>query len=146
MKKLLLLLLLLVGYQGYTQTVLSFYPPVKNSIEWTQEEIIQILKKGKISFCKIDELTEKNNTMFYVKNMEFNTSKDSIFDSAYLESSVFFSKKKKNQKRIHCVYFVIDGKLGGQLEISEKDFVNYPFLSKYLDKKLRKTRLKKYKE
>jgi hypothetical protein len=140
MKKLLLLLLLLVGFQGYTQTVLSFYPSVESQMEWSQEEIIQILQKGEISFCKVDLIIEKDNMAFSVKNMEF-VLKDPILESAYIESSVFYTKK--GQRRIHCNYIIING-YNGQLEIAEEELKEYPILSKYLDKKIRKTRLKEY--
>ena len=138
-----------MGYQGYSQkdnlTIMAFYPEVPDTFEWSEQQIIDILKKGDISFCKLDMFLERHDTLFYIKDMEFPLSKDSIFDSVYMESSIFYGEHRRNWKNIHCTYLVIEDKFGSQLELTEDALVNLPTLSKYLDKKIRKTHLKKCK-
>ena len=150
MKKLLVLFFYCLGvYQGYAQTnartILAFYPQVPDTFEWSEQQIIDILKNGDISFCKLDMFLERHDTTFYIKDMELPISQDSIFDSVYMESSIFYGERRKDQKHIHCTYIVIEDKFGGQLELTEDALAHLPGLSKYLDKKIRKTHLKECK-
>jgi hypothetical protein len=152
MKKIITVLCVLtLGYQGYSQTssltILAFYPQIADTIEWTEEEIIAIIDKSEPAlFCKIDLFLEKGDTSFYVKNMDFPLLHDSIFDSVYMESSIFYGEKKKHRKKIHCHYLIVNDKWGNQLELTEDALVSLPKLSKYLDKKVKKTRLKECKQ
>lgn len=142
---------LIMGYQGYCQknnlSTSAFYPEIADTITWTEEEIIAILDKSDPAlFCKIDLFLERNDTSFYVKNMDFPLGKDSVFDSVYIESSIVFSKKRRQQKNIHCDYIIINDRWGSQLELTEDALASLPKLSKYLDKKIKKTRLKECKK
>lgn len=144
---LLVLLFCIVGYQGYSQknslTIAEFYPP--DTFDWTEEQIIDILDKGDILFCKIDLFLEKNDTMFYVKNMEI-VCKDSIFVAAYLESSIFYDEDKKDQQKMNCDYVIINDRFGNQLELTPDALLCLPKLSKYLSVKVKNTHLKECKE
>lgn len=143
-----IVLLVLLGYQGYSQSkslsIMAFYPQVPDTFEWTENQIIDILEKGEVLFCKLDFFMERGDSNFYVKNMEIPLA-DSIFDTAYLESSIFYGPKKKDQKGIRCTYVIINDKFGSQLEITEDALQQLPKLSKYLDDKIRKTHFKEAK-
>lgn len=146
-----ILCVLIMGYQGYSQTskltISAFYPQIADTIEWAEEEIIAILEKSDPAlFCKVDLFLERNDTSFYIKNMDFPLLHDSIFDSVYMESSIFYGEKRKHQRNIHCDYLIINDKWGNQLELTEDALASLPKLSKYLDKKVKKTRLKKCKQ
>lgn len=143
-----IVLLSVLGYLGYSQdkqlSIMAFYPQVPDTFEWTENQIIDILEKGDVLFCKLDFFMERGDSNFYVKNMEIPLV-DSIFDTAYLESSIFYGPKKKDQKGMRCAYIIINDKFGSQLEITEEALRHLPKLSNYLNDKIRKTRFKESK-
>ncbi len=140
MKKLLFvfIILCLLGYSGYSQKGNL----TSDTLEWTEEQIITILEKGGISFCKLDLFLEGNDTISYIKDMEI-LLEDSIFGAAYLESSVFHGID--GDKFANCTYFIMEDWFGSQLELTKDDLVYLPKLSKYLDRKVKETKLKEYK-
>jgi len=141
MKKIIIILcVLIVEYQGYSQIETKktgFYA----HIPYLEKQIISILKKGEIVFSKNDMFLERNDTSFYVKNIEF-LLQDSIFKSAYLESTVFYGEGKKDQKNMHWDCLIINDRWGNQMEVIADNLIYLPKLSKYLDRKLKKTPLK----
>jgi len=78
--------------------------------------------------------------------MEIVLKNDSVFESAYLVSSIFYGKEKKNQQNIQCVYVIINDRFGSTLELTPDALDYLPKLSRYLDKKIRKTHKKECKE
>lgn len=152
MKKTIIVLFLccIIGYQGYPQnkpvTLSAFYPQTPDTIELTEQQIIDIIKSGEALFCKIDMFVERNDTDFCIKNMEILFPKNSVFDAVYLESSVFYGESEEDQINIHCDYLIINVKNCKQWEITEEELASLPKLSKYLDKKIKKTPLKPCKQ
>lgn len=143
MKLIILVILLLVSYQGYAPNQpIRFETKSRNEIKWNEQQIINILEKGEVLFCKYDLFLERNDTTFYVKNMELPIIKDVYFTSAYIESSILYSKSKKDQKDIHCTYLIMNDKWGNILEVMEDEIVCLPKLSKYLDNKIKHTQPK----
>ncbi|MEI6774859.1 MAG: hypothetical protein WCL18_09115 [bacterium] len=145
-KTIIIILCYLAGYQGYAQnksvTLLAFYPKVPDTLEWTEQEIIDIIEEGKTLYCKIDMFVERNDTNFYAKNMEILFPENSVFDAVYLESSVFYGSSKKDQINMHCDYLIINIKNSKQWEITEEEVASLAKLSKYLDEKIKKEKLK----
>lgn len=135
-----------LGYISYTQTIKAFYPEESRIYEWSESEIIAILRTGNIMFCKYDNLFEKNDTSFSIKNMEIEIPNHQIFESAYLESSICYNKRHRNQKKLRCVYLIINDKFGNELELTEDELQTLPWISMYLDEKIRKTRVKECEE
>lgn len=142
------LVMCLMVYQGYAQQkshiVPIFYPQMSDTIEWTEYDIINILKKGKILFCKLDDYADVKNPNAYEKNIEIMLENDSIFYSAYLESCIFYNKK--NKKNVICEYLIINDRFGNKLELTPDALVYLPILSEYLNKKIRKTHTKECKD
>lgn len=138
------------GYTIYAQkdnlTINAFYPQIPASFEWSEGDIIAILETGNVLFCKLDYLFERNDTSFYIKNMEIIITNHPVFESAYLESSVCYSKRFRHHKQIQCVYFIINDKFGSQIELTENELRTLPWIEKYLDRKIQKTHMKEYKE
>ncbi|HMS91244.1 MAG TPA: hypothetical protein PKC87_03435 [Candidatus Absconditabacterales bacterium] len=140
MKKIIIIFLCcLIGYQGYPQNtdVLSY----ATIIEWTEQEIINILKEGEVLFCKYDLFLERNDTTFYIKNMELPLSKDLFFDSAYLESSISYGEDEQ-EGNLRCSYLIMNDRWGNQLEITEDQLVHLPILAEYLNNKIKNTSTK----
>lgn len=142
-KTIILFLCCLIGYQGCPQkNQITAVQSNDTSIEWTEQEIIDILKKGDASlFCKYDLFLERNDTSFYIKNMELLLPNDLFFDSAYIESSITYGESKKDQKDMHCSYLIMNDKWGNALELTEDELAYLPKLAKYLDVKVQKTPL-----
>ena len=144
-KTIILFLCCLIGYQGYPQknqfTTSSFGSQITDTIEWTEQQIIDILKMGEVLFCKYDIFLERNDTTFYIKNMELPLTKDSFFDSAYIESSISYGESQQEQN-IHCSYLIMNDKWGNSLELTEYELASLPKLTEYLDEKIQETPVK----
>lgn len=143
-KTIILFLCCLIGYQGYPQkntfTASLSDSEMTGSIQWTEQQIIDILKKGELLFCKYDLFLERNDTTFYIKNMELPLTKDSFFDSAYIESSISYGENQENQ--MYCSYLIMNDKWGNSLELTEYELAYLPKLAEYLDEKIQKTPVK----
>ncbi|MEI6672646.1 MAG: hypothetical protein WCL02_04915 [bacterium] len=140
MKKLWILSLwCILSYQSYSQKEVR---PVLNQEESSEQKMINAIKKGKVLFCRIELLTQKNDTNFYIKNIEIPLSKDINFDGVYIESSVFYNESKQAQKDIHCELLIINDKNGRVWEFTKDILDRLPELAKYLDKKLQETKEK----
>lgn len=143
-KTIILFLCCLIGYQGYPQKnqgISSFDPQMTDTIQWSEEQIIDILKRGEVLFCKYDLFLERNDTTFYIKNMELPLSKDLFFDSAYIESSIGYGEREQEQN-IRCNYLIMNDKWGNSLELTEYELSYLPKLAEYLDGKIQKTPVK----
>lgn len=131
----------ILSYQSYSQKEVK---PILNQEESSEQKMINAIKKGKVLFCRIELLTERNDTNFYIKNIEIPLSKDINFDGVYIESSVFYNESKQAQKDIHCELLIINDKNGRVWEFTKDILDKLPELAKYLDKKLQETKEKEY--
>ena len=144
-----MVLVVCMGYQGYAQndtetiklSVLYDDPIVEDpdTTQLTQKQIKRILKKGELLMCKVDTLIEQEE--YYVKNMIIALPKDPVFEHAYIQSSIYYVG---GEKKIHCDYFLMEERTDKYIEINKDIFIacNLKKLSKYLDRKIRKTDLK----
>jgi hypothetical protein len=135
--KIIFFLVLFMGYQGYSQ---SNQP---ENLNWDAQQIISILEKGKVAFCNVNIIVQRNDTTFYSKMIKLSIPNDSIFIDAYLESSILYDNTKESQKKATCISLVMNDKWHGQLEVIEEDIQSSEELSRYLNKRIQETQPKK---
>ncbi len=106
-----------------------------------EQRFITIIEKGEVKSCKMELLTQKNDTSIYIKTVELSIKHDSEYNFIYLASSVVYGYSILDQMHIKCEYMLIHSRQGYILELTEDQIDELPGLSRYLSDKIKKQKL-----